>query len=280
MTDEPAYSSTALADSLSAIRETKPLVHHLTNEVTKNDLANITLHWGGLPVMADAPDEAPEMAELAGAILLNTGRMSEPNIAALHNAGEAANELDIPVVLDPVGVGATPTRTEVAESLLETVEFTAIKGNYGEISTLAGVEAEVKGVESVGEYDEITDTARALADSTGAAVVASGVTDVVASADITYRIESGHEMMGEIVGTGCMLGSTVANFCSSVSKPLSAALHATLAFGLAGERAADIAYNGPASYRTNFLDSVWNFTPETARELDVDPETRVERVEY
>jgi len=278
MTTGPDCSSTAIAQSLSSIRETEPLVQHLTNEVTKNDLANITLHWGALPVMADAPDEAPEMAELAGAILLNTGRMSDSNIEALHNAGRAANELGVPVVLDPVGVGATPTRTDVVESLLETVDFAAIKGNYGEISALAGVEAEVKGVESVGEYDEIADTARALADATGAAVVASGQTDVVASADAAYRVESGHEMMGEVVGTGCMLGSTVATFCGGVSDSLSAALHGTLAFGIVGEQAADIAYNGPASYRTNFLDSVWNLTPEAAREL-ADPNSRVDRAD-
>ncbi len=278
MTNGPDCSPAALADSLSSIRETEPLVQHLTNEVTKNDLAQITLHWGALPVMADAPGEAPEMAELAGAILLNTGRMSETNVDALHNAGEAANELGVPVVLDPVGVGATPTRTEVVESLLETVDFAAIKGNYGEISALAGVEAEVKGVESVGEYDEIADTARALANSTGAAVVASGKTDVVADADAAYRVASGHEMMGEVVGTGCMLGSSVATFCGGVDDSLRAALHATLSFGLVGERAADIAHNGPASYRTNFLDSVWNFTPEVAREL-VDPESRIERAD-
>ena len=279
MTNALECSPAALADSLSSIRETEPLVQHLTNEVTKNDLANITLHWGALPVMADAPQEAPEMAELAGAILLNTGRMSDSNVDALHNAGQAANELGVPVVLDPVGVGATPTRTEVVESLLESVDFAAIKGNYGEISALAGVEAEVKGVESVGEYDEIADTARALAESTGAAVVASGKTDVVASADAAYRVESGHEMMGEVVGTGCMLGSTVATFCGGVDDSLTGALHGTLAFGLVGERAADIAHNGPASYRTNFLDSVWNFTPEAARGLSSDPTERVEHAD-
>jgi len=278
MTNGPDCSAAALSESLAAIRETKPLVQQLTNEVTKHDLANITLHWGGLPVMADAPGEAPEMAELAGAILLNTGRMSESNIEALHNAGNAANELGVPVVLDPVGVGATSTRTDVAESLLESGSFAAIKGNYGEISALAGVEAEVKGVESVGEYEKIADTARALADSTGAVVVASGKTDVVASAEAAFRVESGHEMMGEVVGTGCMLGSTVATFCGAVDDSLTAALHATLTYGLVGERAAENEYNGPASYRTNFLDSVWNFTPESAAELGDEPAGRLERV--
>ena len=277
MTSEPQLSREALAASLLAIRETEPLVQHLTNEVTKNDLAQITLHWGALPVMSDAPDEAPEMVELAGGLLLNTGRMSKTNIEALHNAGRAANDLGVPVVLDPVGVGATPTRTEVVESLLSAVDFTAIKGNYGEISALAGVEAEVKGVESVGDYDDIERTAQALADSTNAVVVASGVDDVVATGEAAYRVESGHEMMGEVVGTGCMLGSTVATFCGSVDDPLTAALHATLAFGLVGERAADLDHNGPASYNVNFLDSVWNFTPDVARELAVDPAERVER---
>ena len=272
-------SADALAESLSAIRTVEPLVQHLTNEVTKNDLAQITLHWGALPVMSDAPDEAPEMAELAGAVLLNTGRMSESNIEALHNTGRKANELGVPVVLDPVGVGATPTRTDVIESLLAEVDFAAIKGNYGEISAMAGAEAEVKGVESVGDYDEIEATAMALADSAETIVVASGVTDIVASAEAAHRVTAGHELMGEVVGTGCMLGSTVATFCGSVDDPLTAALHATLAYGIVGEQAAELAYNGPASYRTNFLDSVWNLTPDAAGELDIAADERIATVE-
>ncbi len=280
MSDPQSLVSTeALAESLSAIRTVEPLVQHLTNEVTKNDLAQITLHWGALPVMSDAPDEAPEMAELAGAVLLNTGRMSESNIEALHNTGKKANELGVPVVLDPVGVGATPTRTEVMESLLSEIDFAAIKGNYGEISAMAGAEAEVKGVESVGDYDDIEATAMALADSAETVVVASGVTDVVASAAGATRVTAGHEMMGEVVGTGCMLGSTVATFCGSVDDPLTAALHATLAYGIVGEQAAELAYNGPASYRTNFLDSVWNLTPDAASDLEIDLDDRLEHVE-
>ena len=272
----PTISPDALSTSLAAIREVEPLVQHLTNEVTKNDLAQITLHWGALPVMSDAPDEAPEMAELAGGVLLNTGRMSESNIAALHNTGRKANELGVPVVLDPVGMGATPTRTEVMESLLREVDFAAIKGNYGEISALAGAEAKVKGVESVGEYDDIAATARALADSADTVVVASGVTDVVADGQGAYRVSAGHEMMGEVVGTGCLLGSTLTTFCASVDDPLTAALHGTLAFGVVGERAADLDRNGPASYRINFLDSVWNLTPAVAADLAVGD--RVEHV--
>ena len=277
--DDLAVSPAALAESLSAIREVEPLVQHLTNEVTKNDLAQITLHWGALPVMSDAPGEAPEMAELAGAVLLNTGRMTDSNVEALSATGRRANELGVPVVLDPVGMGATPTRTEVIESLLADVEFAAIKGNYGEISALAGAEAEVKGVESVGDYDEIDASAMALADSADTVVVASGVTDVVADDEAAYRVAAGHEMMGEVVGTGCMLGSSVASFRGGVEDSLTAALHATLAVGLVGEHAAELAHNGPASYRINVLDSVWNLTPEAAVDLTFEPDERVERIE-
>jgi len=138
MTDEIEAIGGTLADCLAGVREREPLVQQLTNEVTKNDLANITLSWGALPVMADAPGEAPEMAELADAILLNTGRMTDSNVEALHAAGKAANRLGVPVVLDPVGAGTTPTREEVHASLLEEVEFDVIKGNYGEITHLAG----------------------------------------------------------------------------------------------------------------------------------------------
>ncbi|MHC3437249.1 hydroxyethylthiazole kinase [Natrialbaceae archaeon A-gly3] len=276
MTEEIDATGEALAESLEAISERQPLVQQLTNEVTKNDLANVTLCWGALPVMADAPGEAPEMAELAGAILLNTGRMTDSNVEALHAAGEKANELGVPVVLDPVGAGATPTREEVHASLLESVDFAAIKGNYGEITHLAGAEAEVKGVESVGEYEEITESARALAESTGAAVVASGVEDVVAGPDAVYRVGAGHEMMATVVGTGCMLGATLAAFTGSVEDDLTATAHGTLAYGLAGELAADLEYNGPASYRINFIDSISGLTPEVATDLEV--ADRIERV--
>ncbi|SEW24297.1 hydroxyethylthiazole kinase [Natrinema salifodinae] len=265
-----------LADSLRTIRETEPLVQHLTNTVTINDVANLTLHWGGLPVMADSVGDAGEMAELARAVMLNIGQVPEERVDAMHDAARTANERGIPVILDPVGVGSTPTRQAVAERLLSEIEFTAIKGNYGEISALAGVEAEVKGVESVGDYEEIERTARSVAESTGAVVVASGVEDVVADADGAVRLAAGHELLGEVVGTGCMLGGTVATFCGALEDPRTAAVHGTLAFGLAGERAAEMDHAGPGSYRTNFRDAVAGMTGDVAADLDL--EGRIEQV--
>jgi hydroxyethylthiazole kinase len=266
----------SLAAALEMLTDTEPLVQHLTNEVTMNDVANLTLHWGALPVMADSPGDAGEMAEIADALLLNTGQVPESKIEAMHEAAARAAERGIPVVLDPVGVGATPTREGVAEELLSETEFAVIKGNYGEISALAGVEAEVKGVESVGDYEAIEETARELADSTGAVVVASGVEDVVANGDQVVRIKAGHERLGEVVGTGCMLGATVAAFCGALDDPAAAARCGTLAFGLAGERAAELPHEGPGSYRTAFHDTVANFSATDVAAFD--SASRLERI--
>ncbi|MCU4925801.1 hydroxyethylthiazole kinase [Halobacteria archaeon AArc-dxtr1] len=255
-----------LADSLRTLTEREPLVQQLTNTVTMNDAANIVLHWGALPVMADSPGDAGEMAELADAVLCNVGQVPERKVEAMHEAAQVADERGVPIVLDPVGVGSTATRQAVAESLLETVDFAIIKGNYGEISALAGVEADVKGVESVGDYDAIEDTAASLAESTGSVVVASGMTDIVAApgAEDPVRIDAGHELLGSVVGTGCMLGATLAAFCGALDDPFRAARHGTLAFGLAGERAAEGDVSGPASYRTQFHDAVYGFDADAA----------------
>ncbi|SDR29279.1 hydroxyethylthiazole kinase [Natronobacterium texcoconense] len=277
MTPEIDVTSDGLAESLRTVADGQPLIQALTNEVTMNDVANLILHWEALPVMADSPGDAGEMAELASAVLLNIGQVPEGKIEAMQEAARKANERDIPVVLDPVGVGSTATRESVAKDLLEEVDFAIIKGNYGEISTLAGVDAEVKGVESVGDYEEIERAVTSLADSSNAVVVASGVEDVVGDGEGASRLTAGHEMLGEVVGTGCMLGATLAAFAGAVEDVHAAALHGTLAFGLAGERAAEMTYNGPGSYRTNFQDAVYGFTPESAS--DVDLESRVDRLD-
>ncbi|MWV41794.1 hydroxyethylthiazole kinase [Natrialba sp. INN-245] len=278
MSDSIDVTTAELASSLRTIREGEPLVQSLTNEVTMNDVANLILHWGALPVMADSPGDAGEMADLANAVLINTGQIPAPKVEAAREAGRRANERGVPVVLDPVGVGSTPSREAVAESLLSELEFSIIKGNYGEVSALAGVESEVKGVESVGDYEEIERTARSLADSTGATVVASGVEDVVADADSAYRLSAGHDRLGDVVGTGCMLGATLAVFAGALEDGHAAAVHGTLAFGVAGEHAAEMDHNGPASYRTNFHDTVAGLGPDAEHVTDLELADRISRV--
>lgn len=244
--------------AFDAVAETGPLTHCITNDVTVGDVANVVLYWGGLPVMADDHEDAQEMVQGAQALLLNMGTVSEAGLETSLATGEAAMETDTPVVVDPVGVGATPTRDDAAERLVTDIDPAIVKGNYGEITALAGGAAEVRGVESVGDYDDIVPTAQALADASGAVVVASGVTDVVATADRAFEVEAGDPMMGKFVGTGCMLGATNAVFAGSMDDTLDAALASTLAYGRAGELAAAGEYgdyDGPASYRIAFLDA-------------------------
>ncbi|MFC7156289.1 hydroxyethylthiazole kinase [Halomarina halobia] len=274
MSERPPTPS--LSDSLAVLATARPLVQSITNAVTVNDVANVTLHWGGLPVMADDEREVAEMVAAADALLLNAGDVSERGERTMLTAGRAANERGVPVVLDPVGVGATPTRTAVATRLADELDLAVVKGNYGEVSALAGAESAVRGVESVGEYADIAATARACAAQTDAVVVASGETDVVATGGDAYAVDGGHPMMGRVVGTGCMLGVTLAAFSGAVADPLGATLDAVLAYGLAGERAADAEYGGPASYKIAFLDAVAALAAEPGGIDDASLEGRLE----
>ncbi len=270
-------SENRLAEALAAIEATSPLVNSVTNNVTVNDVANITLHWGGLPVMSDDRREVADMVATAQACLLNMGTVDPEGEETMIEAGDAANDAEIPLVVDPVGVGATPTRTAVANRLLSELDVTILNGNHAEISALAGDDADVRGVESVGEYADIAETALACAREYDTVVVASGETDVVAAPDGAYELSVGDPMMGRVVGTGCMLGVTLATFGGGlgVDRSLDAALAGTAGFGLAGERAADDGeYNGPASYKVALLDAVAAMSDENAP----DASDRIERI--
>lgn len=263
-----------LAAALEAISETGPLINSITNNVTVNDVANITLHWGGLPVMSDDEREVADMVAAADGCLLNMGTVDDAGEAAMMTAGEAANDRSIPLVVDPVGIGATPTRTRVGTRLVEELDVTILKGNHAEISALAGEDAEVRGVESVGEYADVAEAALSCAREYGTIAVASGETDVVADSENAYEISVGDPMMGRVVGTGCMLGVTLATFAAGigVESPLEAAISGTVGFGLAGERAVeDGEWNGPASYKTAFLDTVAGMAenPPTPRNASI-----------
>ncbi len=263
--------------ALDTVPESSPLVTALTNDVTINDVAQTILHWGGLPVMSDDEREVADMLAAAQGLLINMGTVSEVGERTMMTAGEAAAEQGIPLVLDPVGVGATPTRDRVAERLASELDVAIIKGNAGEITALAGEDAEVRGVESVGDYGDVATTAVACAQQYDTVVVASGETDVVATAETAYEVTAGDAMMGTIVGTGCMLGGTLATFAAALDDTSEAAFAGTLAFGLAGEVAADGAfgeYHGPASYHVAFKDAIAGL-----RETDHDDaDARIEQV--
>lgn len=249
------------ADLFARVRERRPLVHHITNYVTVNDCANITLCAGGAPVMADAPEEAAEMAAIAGSLVLNIGTLNATQVGSMILAGRMANERGIPVILDPVGAGATRFRTDTVKRLLDELEITVLKGNAGEIGVVAGVEATVRGVDSRGMTGDPVTVARTLATNLGLTVVVSGPTDIVTDGKHTLLVENGHPLMGSISGTGCMAASVTGVFCAGSEDPVTASAAALAALGLAGERAVVVA-NGPLSFRVALFDALANLTPQ------------------
>jgi len=247
-------------DVFSKAREQHPLVHHITNYVTVNDCANITICAGGAPVMADAIEEAGEMAGFAGALVLNIGTLNAGIIESMILAGKAANERGIPVVLDPVGAGATKLRTESTRRLFDKLDIAIVKGNAGEIGVLAGADAKVRGVDSAGVTGDLVSIVRDYAESAGITVVASGATDIVSDGKRVLFVNNGHPMMGTISGTGCM-ASSVTGICAAVSPDrVMAAATALAAFGLAGERAASRA-SGPGSFKVALFDEMAALEP-------------------
>lgn len=266
-----SHTDISLAEVRSTITEGQPLVVSYTNSVTVSDVANATLHWGGLPVMSEDRREAQDLMAMAGATLINMGTVNEASEERMITAGRAATRASVPVTFDPVGVGASETRTRVAERIIDEVGLAIVKGNYGEISALAGEDAEVRGVESIGEYAEIGETAIACARKTGAVVVASGETDIVATDEHAFEVSGGHPRMGSFVGSGCLLGVTLATTVGALGadNALDAAIAGTLLFGLAGEQAAADEPKGPASYKQAFLDTIAGLSPTSVESIDV-----------
>ena len=249
-------------ESLRAIRERKPLVHQITNYVVMNETANATLALGALPVMAHAPEEVEEMVGLAGALVLNIGTLSSYWIEAMLAAGWAANQRGVPVVLDPVGAGATAFRTETARRILEEVDVAVLRGNAGEVATLVGVAAEVRGVESAAAGADAAELAREAARSLGVVASVTGPVDHVSDGDREAAIANGDPMLATITGTGCMSSAITGCFLAVAVSPFDAAVEALVAFGAAGEDAARDA-RGPGTFHVNLYDSLAALDPET-----------------
>jgi len=247
--------------SLRLVRERKPLVHQITNYVVMNETANATLALGALPVMAHAREEVAEMVRLAGALVLNIGTLSPHWIEAMLAAGAAANEAGVPVVLDPVGAGATSFRTDTAKRILDVVDVAVLRGNAGEVATLVGVESEVRGVESIAAGADAEAIARAAASALGVVASVTGPVDHVSDGERTAAIENGHPLLAAVTGTGCM-SSAITGCFLAVDGPFDAAVAALVAFGVAGEDAAQDA-KGPGSFHVGLYDALAALDPES-----------------
>ena len=264
---------------LENVRKKSPLIHNITNYVTVNDCANITIACGAAPIMADDDGEVAEITTICAGLNINIGTLNSRTIKAMFIAGKTANELKHPVVLDPVGVGVSKLRTDTAKKLLEEVKFTAIRGNISEIKTLAaGVgiadsgSLAPKGVDA-NTSDKVTKENLATAVSfakdfsarTGAVIAITGAIDIVADSNKAYCIYNGHPDMSSITGTGCQLSSLTAAFVTAnPDSPLEATAAAVAAMGYAGEIAHSrlTPLDGNSTYRNYIIDAIYNMTPE------------------
>jgi hydroxyethylthiazole kinase len=242
---------------IERIHQERPLIHNITNMVAMNDSANIILAVGGLPVMAHAQEEVGEMVKAAGALVLNIGTLTPEQIESMIIAGKVANSLKIPVILDPVGAGATNLRTESALRLQEKIKINIVRGNFAEISILAGLKGNIKGVESIGTEKNSVEIACSLARKYNQVAIITGKQDVVTDGKTVIEIDNGSPMLGTITATGCMVTSLIATFAAVDEDYLLASTGALVCFGLAGERAA-VKAQGPGSFKVNLFDEIYN----------------------
>ena len=250
-----------IADALARVREQKPLLHHITNYVVMNDTANVTLHIGALPVMAHAAEEVEEMVGYAGALVLNPGTLSSEWIASMFLAGHRAGARGVPIVLDPVGAGATAFRTQTFLRMLRDLKVTVLRGNSGEIGALSGAGGEVKGVESVGDLEDRAGVTRRLAQSAKLVVAMSGKRDYVSDGKRILGVDNGDKWLTTLTGTGCMATTMIGAFAAVEKDPLVAAVGGYAAFGVAAELASPQAH-GPATFKVAFFDALYHLSPE------------------
>ncbi len=249
-----------IARLLEKVRANRPLVHHITNHVTVNDCANITLSVGASPVMAHSSHEVAEMVAQAGALVLNIGTLDTRQVERMLLAGKKANELGVPVVLDPVGAGATKYRTKTSLKLLKELDIAVLKGNGGEIASLAGAGGQVRGVDSAGVEGKPEQIVSGYAGKLGMVVAMTGPVDFVSEGKRTLRIDNGHPLMGRFSGSGCMAASVVGAFAAVGRDRTNATAAALAAFAVAGEKAA-VRYTTPFGVRQAIFDELYNLTP-------------------
>ncbi len=261
-----------LWQDLQRIRMEAPLIHNITNYVVMNITANALLAIGASPVMAHAPEEVEEMTSIGKALVLNLGTLSTPWIEAMLKAGRTAVRNGIPIVLDPVGSGATQFRTRTAQQLLQATPPSIIRGNASEIRSLVLDEQCTKGVDSTHTPEETLDAARTLSERCGCVVSVSGATDIIVEKGRIIKTLNGHPLMPRITGMGCVATAITAAFAAVDPSRFHAAANAMSLMGIAGEIAAERS-SGPASFEVAFIDALYNLS-ESDIQLRLKAETR------
>lgn len=261
-----------MREYLEKVRNVVPLVHNITNYVTVNDVANVLLACGGSPIMSDEAEDVEDITSVCGGLNINIGTLHMTSIEGMFRAGKKANELGHPVLLDPVGAGASALRTNTALGLMKELKLSVIRGNISEIKTLAlgsgttkGVDADVADAVTEESLDEAVAFVKKFAEETGTIIAVTGAIDLVSDGKTCYVIRNGRPEMGKITGTGCQLsGMMTAYVTANPDHPLEAAAAAVCVMGLAGEIGWSRMQEGDgnATYRNRIIDSIYNMTGE------------------
>ena len=249
------------AENLNVLREQKPLIHNITNFVVMNYTANALLAMGASPVMAHAQNEVEDMVSFAGALVLNIGTLTDDWITSMLKAGKKASEQQTPIILDPVGSGATSLRTDSAQKIIDQTRVSVIRGNASEILSLRHADSKTKGVDSIHSVEEAAKTATTLAQELDTALAITGPVDLITDGSRVIRVANGHHLMGYVTGTGCTATATIGAFLAVDDDPISATATALAYFGLAGEVAAHNA-NAPGSFMIQMIDALYSITPQ------------------
>ncbi|GAA0123547.1 MAG: hydroxyethylthiazole kinase [Clostridium argentinense] len=260
---------------LEEVKDKKPLIHEITNYVSCNDCANITLALGASPIMSEALEEVEEIVSKSSSLLINIGTLRKDTLKSMILAGKKANSLNIPVILDPVGVGASNFRKSSVENLLKEIKFSVIKGNFSEIKTLCGFESNSKGVDSEENEDgdsyinEGKTLAEALSYKFNSVICITGKRDIVCYKNICYIVENGHSIMSRVTAMGCALGAVIATLAAVTKEYLISTLTAVTLIGICGELAEQYIrkdLEGTGTFKMKFLDQVYNFSKEKLHE--------------
>jgi hydroxyethylthiazole kinase len=247
--------------ALAELRRRRVLVHNITNYVVMDFSANALLAVGASPVMAHAVEEVREMVALAGALVINIGTLSAPWIEAMFVAGREAGERGVPIVIDPVGAGATSLRTETALKLIEELKPAVVRGNASEILSLGRAGGGTRGVDSTRAVDEAQATALRLAAAWQTCVVVTGAEDFITDGQRRFMVGNGHALMSRVTGTGCVASALTGAFLAVEKDAAVAAAMALVVYGVAGEMAA-VGLPHPGTFRTRLIDALDSISPE------------------
>ena len=247
--------------SIESIRRQAPVVHNITNYVVMNSTANALLAIGASPVMSHAEEEVEEMVNIASALVINIGTLSERWVNAMFKAARQARKKGIPIILDPVGAGATAYRTKTARDLINDEPPAVIRGNASEIMALYDDKSKTKGVDSAASSDGAIDIAQKLNEIYKCVICVSGATDYIIDKEKIMKIKNGHPLMSRVTGLGCTASALCGAFAAVEKIPFAATVKAMAIMGIAGEIAVKTAA-GPGSLQTHFLDILYRLTED------------------